>query len=146
MKQRILMRSEYDFFCTASTRWRDMDTLGHINHTVYLGLLETKLKEFVDHLHNSNEHEFGLQSTAAGLLASMKVMYIKQVHHPAELDIGYRITRVGSKSYDVHQGVFLKGDDEPAFQSIHTFVMFNFVEQKSILVVDLIKNNLREVE
>tara|TARA_B100001146_G_scaffold84539_1_gene75127 strand:- start:3606 stop:4046 length:441 start_codon:yes stop_codon:yes gene_type:complete len=146
MKQRILMRSEYDFFSTASTRWRDMDTLGHINHTVYLGLLETKLKEFVDHLHNSNEHEFGLQSTAAGLLASMKVMYIKQVHHPAELDIGYRITRVGSKSYDVHQGVFLKGDDEPAFQSIHTFVMFNFVEQKSILVVDLIKNNLREVE
>ena len=146
MKQRILMRSEYDFFSTASTRWRDMDTLGHINHTVYLGLLETKLKEFVDHLHNSNEHEFGLQSTAAGLLASMKVMYIKQVHHPAELDIGYRITRVGSKSYDVHQGVFLKGDDEPAFQSIHTFVMFNFVEQKSILVVDLIKNNSREVE
>tara|TARA_B100000809_G_scaffold112632_1_gene111180 strand:- start:5514 stop:5954 length:441 start_codon:yes stop_codon:yes gene_type:complete len=146
MKQRILMRSEYDFFSTASTRWRDMDTLGHINHTVYLGLLETKHKEFMDHLHNSNEHEFGLQSTAAGLLASMKVMYIKQVHHPAELDIGYRITRVGSKSYDVHQGVFLKGDDEPAFQSIHTFVMFNFVEQKSILVVDLIKNNLREVE
>jgi len=146
MKQRILMRSEYDFFSTASTRWRDMDTLGHINHTVYLGLLETKLKEFVDHLHNSNEHEFGLQSTAAGLLASMKVMYIKQVHHPAELDIGYRITRVGSKSYDVHQGVFLKGDDEPAFQSIHTFVMFNFVEQKSIPVGDLIKNNLREIK
>jgi acyl-CoA thioester hydrolase len=146
MKQRILMRSEYDFFCTASTRWRDMDTLGHINHTVYLGLLETKHKEFMNHLDSSNEHEFGLQSTAAGLLASMKVMYIKQVHHPAELDIGYRITRVGSKSYDVHQGVFLKGDDEPAFQSIHTFVMFNFVEQKSIPVGDLIKNNLREIK
>mgnify|MGYP000223922534 CR=1 FL=1 len=48
MKQRILMRSEYDFFCTASTRWRDMDTLGHINHTVYLGLLETKHKEFME--------------------------------------------------------------------------------------------------
>ena len=146
MKQRILMRSEYDFFCTASTRWRDMDTLGHINHTVYLGLLETKHKEFMDHLHGSNEHKFGLQSTEAGLLASMKVMYIKQAHHPAELAIGYRITRVGSKSYDVHQGIFLKGDDKPAFQSIHTFVMFNFVEQKSIPVGDLIKNNLREIK
>ena len=102
MKQKILTRSEYDYFNSASTRWRDMDTLGHINHTVYLGLLETKHKEFIDHLHGSNEHEFGLHSTAAGLLASMKVMYIKQVHHPAELEIGYRITRVGSKSYDVH--------------------------------------------
>jgi acyl-CoA thioester hydrolase len=147
MKQRILMRSEYDFFNTASTRWRDMDGLGHINHTVYLGLLETKHKEFIDHIHgDNNDHEFGLQSTEAGLLASMKVLYIKQVRHPAELDIGYRITRVGSKSYDVHQAIFLKGDDEPAFQSIHTFVMFNFVEQKSIPVGDLIKNNLKEVK
>jgi acyl-CoA thioester hydrolase len=146
MKQKILMRSEYDYFNSASTRWRDMDTLGHINHTVYLGLLETKHKEFIDYLHGSNEHEFGLQSTEAGLLASMKVMYIKQVRHPAELDIGYRITRVGSKSYDVHQGVFLKGEDDPSFQSIHTFVMFNFVEQKSIPVGDLIKNNLKEVK
>ncbi len=146
MKQRILMRSEYDFFNTASTRWRDMDGLGHINHTIYLGLLETKHKDFIDHLHGSNEHEFGLQSTAAGLLASMKVMYIKQVRHPAELDIGYRITRVGSKSYDVHQAIFVKGDDDPAFQSIHTFVMFNFVEQKSIPVGDLIRNNLREIK
>ena len=63
MKQKILMRSDYDYFNTASTRWRDMDTLGHINHTVYLGLLETKHKEFIDHLHGSNEHEFGLHST-----------------------------------------------------------------------------------
>ena len=35
MKQKILMRSDYNYFNTASTRWRDMDTLGHINHTVY---------------------------------------------------------------------------------------------------------------
>ena len=146
MKQKILMRSDYDYFNSSSTRWRDMDTLGHINHTVYLGLLETKHKEFIDHLHGSNEHEFGLHSTAAGLLASMKVMYIKQVHHPAELEIGYRITRVGSKSYDVHQGIFVKGDNAPSFQSIHTFVMFNFVEQKSIPVGELIKKNLREVK
>ena len=139
------MRSDYNFFNTASTRWRDMDTLGHINHTVYLGLLETKHKEFIDHLHGSNESEFGLKSTEAGLLASMKVMYIKQVHHPAQLDMGYRITRIGSKSYDVHQGIFLKGDNDPSFQSIHTFVMFNFVKQKSIPVGDLIRKNLREV-
>ena len=140
------MRSDYDYFNTASTRWRDTDTLGHINHTVYLGLLETKHKEFIDHLHGGDEHVFGLNSTAAGLLASMKVMYINQVRHPAELEIGYRITRIGSKSYDVHQGIFVKGDDAPSFQSIHTFVMFNFVEQKSIRVGELIKKNLREIK
>ena len=146
MKEKILMRSDYDFFNTASTRWRDMDTLGHINHTVYLGLIETKHKGFIEHLHGSTEHKFGLDSEEAGLLGAMKVVYIKQVHHPVDLDIGYRITRVGSKSYDIHQGIFVKGKDVPSFQSIHTFVMFNFKEQKSIPVSDIIKQNLREIE
>ena len=107
MREKILMRSDYDFFNTASTRWRDMDTLGHINHTVYLGLIETKHKGFIEHLHGSTEHKFGLDSEEAGLLGAMKVVYIKQVHHPVDLDIGYRITRVGSKSYDIHQGLSL---------------------------------------
>jgi len=146
--QKILSRSEYDFFTTASTRWRDSDTLGHINHTVYLSLLETKHKDFLVHLYGDSikSIEFGLQSTSAGLLASMQVMYIKQVHHPAKFDVAFRITRVGSKSYDVHQALFLEGEDMPAFQSIHTFVMFNFVEQKSIPVDSVIKENLREVK
>ena len=76
----------------------------------------------------------------------MLVMYIKQVHHPAEFDVAFRITRVGSKSYDVHQALFIKGEDMPAFQSIHTFVMFNFVEQKSIPVDAVIRENLKEVK
>ena len=146
MKEKILMRSDYDFFNAASTRWRDMDTLGDINHTVYLSLLETKHKGFIEYLHGSNDHKFGLDSEEAGLLGAMKVVYIKQVYHPVDLDIGYRITRVGSKSYDIHQGIFVKGKDVPSFQSIHTFVMFNFKEQKSIPVSDIIKQNLREIE
>ena len=76
----------------------------------------------------------------------MDVIYIKQVHHPAKLDIGCRITRVGSKSYDVHQGIFNEEEDDPSFQTIHTFVMFNFVEQKSIPVHQVVIDNLRELK
>ena len=82
----------------------------------------------------------------AGLLASMDVTYIKQVHHPVKLDIGCRITRVGSKSYDVHQGIFVEGENDPSFQTVHTFVMFNFVEQKSIPVHQVVIDNLKELE
>ena len=134
MTKKILQRKDFDFFTSAKTRWRDVDTLGHINHTVYLSILETKHKDFIDHIYGQTTSDFGLKSTSAGLLASMDVTYIKQVHHPAKLEIGCRITRVGSKSYDVHQCIFIEGEDDPSFQTIHTFVMFNFVEQKSIPV------------
>jgi len=46
----------------------------------------------------------------------------------------------------VHQCIFIEGEDDPSFQTIHTFVMFNFVEQKSIPVHQIIINNLRELE
>jgi acyl-CoA thioester hydrolase len=146
MRNKILQRKDFDFFTSAKTRWRDVDTLGHINHTVYLSILETKHKDFIDHLYGQTTYDFGLKSTSAGLLASMDVTYIKQVHHPAKLEIGCRITRVGSKSYDVHQCIFVEGEDDPSFQTIHTFVMFNFVEQKSIPVHQVIIDNLRELE
>jgi acyl-CoA thioester hydrolase len=53
---------------------------------------------------------------------------------------------VGTKSYDVHEALFLEGKDTPVFQSIHTFVMFNFKEQTSIPVDDVIRANLKEIE
>ena len=144
--QKILSRSEYNFFTTASTRWRDSDTLGHINHTIYLSILETAHKDFLIHMYGEEKLPLDFDSTSAGLLASMQVMYIEQSHHPAKFDVGFRITRVGTKSYDVHEALFLKGEDTPVFQSIHTFVMFNFKEQKSIPVDDIVKENLQEIE
>ena len=44
------MRSEYDFFNTASTRWRDMMTPWDILIIQYIwALLETKHKGFIEH-------------------------------------------------------------------------------------------------
>ena len=74
--QKILSRSEYDFFTTASTRWRDSDTLGHINHTIYLSILETAHKDFLIHMYGEEKLPLDFDSTSAGLLASMQVTYI----------------------------------------------------------------------
>ena len=46
----------------------------------------------------------------------------------------------------MHQGIFVEGENDPSFQTIHTFVMFNFVEQKSIPVHQVVIDNLRELE
>jgi acyl-CoA thioester hydrolase len=148
MKNRILFRNDYKFFTTADTRWRDSDVLGHINHTVYLSLLETKSREFMDFIYGGdNHHDYhkDLEASNGGLLASMQVRYIKQVHHPAKLDIGSRITRIGTKSYDIHHGIFVNGEDEPSFQSIHTFVKFNFKKQESIPVDKVLIDHLEEI-
>ena len=112
----------------------------------YLSLLETKHKDFLEYIYGKPIEKLGANNSSRGLLASINSRYIKQVRHPVNLDIGYRVTRVGKKSYDVHQGIFVKGESDPSFQTIHTFVMFNFVEQKSIPVHQVVIDNLRELE
>jgi len=41
METRNLQRTDFDFWTTIQTRWRDMDALGHLNHTAYLTYMET---------------------------------------------------------------------------------------------------------
>ena len=82
MNKKILNRQDYDFFTTAKSRWRDVDTLGHLNHTVYLSLLETKHKYFIEHIYGKKKTFLGLKSKSAGLLASMNVIYILCVVKP----------------------------------------------------------------
>ena len=36
-----LQRSDFDYWSSIKTRWRDMDALGHLNHAVYLGYMES---------------------------------------------------------------------------------------------------------
>ncbi|GIR89229.1 MAG: hypothetical protein CM15mP87_07210 [Candidatus Neomarinimicrobiota bacterium] len=36
-----LQHSDLDFWTLMETRWRDMDSLSHINHTAYLSYMES---------------------------------------------------------------------------------------------------------
>ena len=36
-----LKPKDFDFWTSLHTRWRDMDALGHVNHTAFLSYMET---------------------------------------------------------------------------------------------------------
>ena len=41
MEWKDLRRKDFDFWTKMQTRWRDMDSLGHINHAAYLTYMES---------------------------------------------------------------------------------------------------------
>ncbi len=41
MELNSLKPKDFDFWYKVKTRWGDMDSLGHLNHTVYLSYKET---------------------------------------------------------------------------------------------------------
>ncbi len=88
-----LQRSDFDYWSAINTRWRDMDALGHLNHAIYLEYMETARVDVYIQLGFSGIRKDMDEST---ILGSMDVHYLSQVKHPASLDVGHRICRVGS--------------------------------------------------
>ena len=143
MDMRNLQRSDFDYWSTINTRWRDMDALGHLNHAIYLGYMETARVDVYIQLGFSGIRKDMDEST---ILGSMDVHYLSQVKHPASLDVGHRICRVGSKSFDFLAAIFIENEEKPVCSALFKMVAFNYDLNKAILVPDLIRQNCRPVK
>ena len=143
MDMRNLQRSDFDFWSSINTRWRDMDALGHLNHAIYLGYMETARVDVYIQLGFSGIRKDMDEST---ILGSMDVHYLSQVKHPASLDVGHRICRVGSKSFDFLAAIFKENEEKPVCSAQFKMVAFNYDLNKAIPVPDLIREKCRPIK
>ena len=135
-----LKPSDFDFWSSINTRWGDMDSLGHLNHTAYLSYMETARVSAYRDLGFSGIRKDADEST---ILANMEVQYHKQASHPDTLKIGHRICRVGSKSFDTLSAIFRDKDNELICSALFKLVSFNYKINKTINVPDAIRKNCR---
>jgi acyl-CoA thioester hydrolase len=138
-----LQRSDFDFWFSMKTRWRDMDALGHLNHAIYLEYMETARVDVYIQLGFSGIRKDMDEST---ILGSMDVHYLSQVKHPASLDVGHRICRVGSKSFDFLAAIFKKNEEKPVCSALFKMVAFNYDLNKAIPVPNLIREKCRPIK
>ena len=138
-----LQRADFDFWSSMKTRWRDMDALGHLNHAIYLEYMETARVDVYIQLGFSGIRKDMDEST---ILGSMDVHYLSQVKHPASLDVGHRICRVGSKSFDFLAAIFKKNEEKPVCSALFKMVAFNYDLNKAIPVPNLIREKCRPIK
>jgi acyl-CoA thioester hydrolase len=98
-----LERVDFNFFTSVPTRWGDADMLGHINNAIFVRYLESGRLDYLDRV-------LGLkfkQPIAQGILvADMHVSYLSQVHHPANLEVATRVSRIGNTSFDISANIY----------------------------------------
>ena len=133
-----LKPKDLDFWTSLRTRWNDIDALGHVNHTVYLSYMETaRLDTYIQ----LGFEGIDKQMDNSTILANIEVTYLAQLMHPSSLEIGHRIARVGTKSYDLISGIFLQPYNTLVCSAYFKLVSFNYEKNKSILVPNKIKKN-----
>ena len=88
--------SRYRFRHSVEVRFRDLDAMGHAHHTLPLIYLE--------------EARAAYWRDVAGrpavtdidyVMAEITIRFHKRIYWPARLDVGLRVSRLGSKSFDM---------------------------------------------
>ncbi|MFC1527623.1 acyl-CoA thioesterase [Candidatus Neomarinimicrobiota bacterium] len=139
MAIKLYSRNDFDFWTTIYTLWGDMDGLRHINHASYLTYMETARLD----LYGQIGHDLARwDQVESSILASMEVNYIGQAVHPSIFEIGQRIARIGTKSYDVLTAIFRKGEEKQILQANFILVSINYNTGKTIPVPDEFKKYL----
>ena len=126
-RQKIEPLRSYPFKYKVSTRWRDQDPFKHVNHAIFLSYLE----DARTNLFKRWSIDYKNKSV---IVASMKIDYLSQVSHPSDLLIAQKISRIGTKSFDVEGVIF--NEKVPCCASTVTTVCFDFIIGKSIDVFE----------
>jgi acyl-CoA thioester hydrolase len=130
-KRKIANKNEFDHWFKLNTRWVDMDSMGHINHALYLNYMETAR---IDYFSNLGLPEIHINRKNSIILASFKISYHNQANHPSIFDIGHRVSSVGNKSFDLLTGIFLNDKINPICVATFKMVSFNYETNKTIKV------------
>ncbi len=129
--------NDFPFHHNIKTRWRDLDAFRHVNNATFLTYIEDARILFFK--------RWGINLKGKSLIvAAVKIDYIEQVEHPSNIVIGQKVSRLGSKSFDVQSALFVEKKSNPVCISTITSVCYDFIENKSIPIYQEIKDDYHE--
>ena len=125
MKNIDIKLDDFTFHHTIKTRWRDLDAFRHVNNATFLSYIEDARILFFK--------RWGINLKEKSLIvASVKIDYINQLKHPSNIIIGQKISRLGTKSYDIQSAVFEKESKLLICCSTITSVCYDFINKKTV--------------
>ena len=136
-------REDFRFFSQLPTRWGDCDMMGHINNVILILYLSSGRLDYLKHQLNL---DMNASSREGVIIAGIEVSFLHQVNHPAQLEVGTRVSRLGNSSLDFDSAIFLPSESEPALTSKATLVWFDYRENTSLRVPQAAHDQITQFE
>ena len=151
-------RADYPFYLSYRTRWFvrfygqlafrpdlldsiDNDQYSHINNSVYYHLFDSVVNAYlIQHAHLSPAN-----SPQIGLVVSSYAHFFSPLSFPAVLDLGLRVTKLGSSSVSYEVAVFDEGAGVPSVVGGYTHVFVDRHTRKSASVASETRAGLEKL-
>jgi acyl-CoA thioester hydrolase len=103
-------RDAFPFMRDVPTRWMDNDAYGHVNNVEYYSYMDTAVN-----LHLMETGVLDVQNSPAfGVVVETGCRYFQEITHPAVVQVGLRVTKLGNSSVTYQIGLFKQGEDDLA--------------------------------
>jgi acyl-CoA thioester hydrolase len=114
-----------------TVRFRDLDSMGHMNNAVYATFLEQArlafLSQYGAHVQNM-------------ILARLEIDFRSPVEFGETIEIAVTPTRVGTKSFDLEY--VLRADERVVAEAKTVLVAYDYAEARSVKIPDEWKERL----
>ena len=133
----IETRERYSIFSTVSTRWNDNDVYQHINNAIYNFWMDTAVTEFF------RLQEPGLPNTPlVPIGAETQMTFHRPITHPANVETGFRVERIGNSSVRCGVGIFVQGETEASAWGHMIHVWVDRETNKAVPIPDKIRQGM----
>ena len=126
--------TDFPFHYHLQTRWKDMDSFGHVNNAVFFTYIEDARITLFKRWNIIDKNK-------SIIVASVKIDFLSQVKHQSDLVIGQSISSIGKSSFDIHSTIYLKDapKPKPLASAVVTCVCYDYERNKTVPVYDEIK-------
>jgi acyl-CoA thioester hydrolase len=114
-----------------TVRFRDLDSMGHMNNAVYATFLEQARLAFL------SQHGAHVQNM---ILARLEIDFRSPVELGETIAIAVKPTRVGTKSFDLEY--VLRADERVVAEARTVLVAYDYAEARSVEIPDEWKERL----
>lgn len=136
-----LKRSDFSQFISLSTRWNDNDVYGHLNNVVYFELFDTAINSFLIR----NDLIDIYSGEVVGLVVENKCSYFSSVKFPDELDVGIKVSKIGSTSVTYEIGIFNKNVEISSAIGTFVHVYVERVSHKPVPLNEVFRSELQKL-
>lgn len=107
MNQNNFNQIKYPFPILQQVAWGDMDAFNHINNVLYFRYFESGRVEFFN---KTNLWQLFIDEGIKIVVGKLECNYIREIKHPAEIEISVGILKIGNSSLTVHQKISCNGE------------------------------------
>ncbi|NNJ11533.1 acyl-CoA thioesterase [Chloroflexales bacterium ZM16-3] len=131
--------AEFPFIHWLNVRFRDLDTLGHVNNSVYATYLESARIDFYSHLTGLPLEQLNI------ILAELTISYKAPAFFNDRLGVGIRIASFGTKSFSMQYAIARAADGALIASARSVLVMYDYAQGKTVPVPDDLRQRVAEL-